>query len=157
MSSLTALSLTTGILCGIWVYFCGAIGILGWVGFAGCTSFFAAGGKKEGFKASVAANISGVFWAMVIIKVSSMLNFPLAGAIMTAVITFIMCIQAKIKYFAFIPGTFVGSFSTFAANGDWKAVLPVLLMGAILGYSCEWTGTWLHKYLEKPEKVEEQT
>lgn len=149
MSSLIALSITTAILCAIWTYLSGVIGILGWIGFAGCTSFFAAGGKKEGFKASIVANITGVFWAMVTIKLSGVLSFSLGAAIATGLITFIMCAQAKNKYLAFIPGTFVGSFSTFAASGDWKSVLIGLILGAILGYACEWTGNKLYEKVKK--------
>lgn len=145
MSSLIALSITTAILCGIWTYLSSVIGILGWIGFAGCTSFFAAGGKKEGFKVSIIANISGVFWAIVTIKLSSILNFNIGPAIATGIITFIMCAQAKNKYLAFIPGTFVGSFSTFAASGNWRVVLLGLMCGALLGYSCEWTGNRLYE------------
>ncbi|BDR67559.1 hypothetical protein N072000002_16740 [Clostridium tetani] len=149
MSSLIALSITTAIFCAIWTYLSGVIGILGWIGFAGCTSFFAAGGKKEGFKASIVANISGVFWAMITIKLSSILNFNSGVAIATGLITFVMCAQAKNKYLAFIPGTFVGSFSTFAAAGDWKVVLLGLICGAFLGYTCEWTGNKLYEKVKK--------
>lgn len=149
MSSLIALSITTAVLCGGWVYVSGIIGLLGWAGFAGCTSYFASGGKKEGLKASMIANVSGVFWAMIAIKFTEMLNFPAAGAIMSAIITFAMCAQAKKKWLAYIPGTFFGSFSTFAANGEWKLVLPSLLLGGLLGYACQWTGEWLFKASNK--------
>ncbi|KAJ50053.1 hypothetical protein BD780_002500 [Clostridium tetanomorphum] len=149
MSSLIALSITTAIFCGVWAYLSGIIGLISWAGFAGCTSFFAAGEKKEGFKVSIIANISGVFWAIVIIKVSNLLSFPIAGAIVTTIVTFAMCVQAKFKLFAHIPGTFIGSFSTFATNGNWKAILPTLIIGAILGYICETSGTWLYNLINK--------
>lgn len=149
MSSLIALSLTTAVLCGVWVYVAGIVGLLGWAGFSGCTSFFAAGGKREGLKKSIIANITGVIWAMIAMKLTPVLNIPAAGAIMTTVITFGMCAQAKNKWLEYIPGTFFGSFSTFAANGDWKVVLPSLLLGGILGYACEWSGAWLFKVVNK--------
>jgi uncharacterized membrane protein YesL len=85
-------------------------------GFAGCTAFFAAGGMKNGgLKTALITGLSGVFWGMVIIAVSSLFVFPQSGTILTALITFIMCIQSKCKYFAYIPGAFIGCFSTFAA------------------------------------------
>ncbi|MCT4544650.1 MAG: DUF1097 domain-containing protein [Vallitalea sp.] len=80
---------------------------------------------------------------MVIIQMCNHMEFTYAGAISTAVITFVMCIQAKIKLFEFIPGTFIGSFSTFASGGDWKAVVPALILGAILALLCESSGIWL--------------
>jgi len=149
MKNLVALSLTTAILCGIWIELSPSLGLLGWAGFAGCTAFFAAGGKFKGFKSAIITNLSGVFWAMIIIQMSNNLEFAHAGAISTAVITFMMCIQAKIKLFEFIPGTFIGSFSTFASGGDWKAVIPALILGAILGYLCESSGTWLFNVTNK--------
>ncbi|MBW6410574.1 DUF1097 domain-containing protein [Clostridium weizhouense] len=153
MSYLFALSLTTAILCGGWIIGADLIGLIGWAGFAGCTTFFAAGGKKSGFKSAICTNMSGVFWAMLSIKISALLGFPLVGALMTVVITFFLCIQSKIKLLAFIPGAFVGSFSTFAANGDWTRLVPSLLLGAVLGFLCEWTGVWLYEKMGKKEQV----
>ncbi|MGK0469204.1 DUF1097 domain-containing protein [Clostridium sp.] len=127
MKKLTVLSLITGILCGLWTASSPSLGLLGWARFAGCTAFFAAGGKLKGFK----------------------------SAITTAVITFVMCIQAKIKLFEFIPGTFIGSFSTFAYGGNWKAVVPALILGAILGLLCESGGTWLFNTTNKNIDSEE--
>lgn len=149
MEYLLALSLTTGVLCGFWMEVSSLFNLLAWAGFAGCTTFFAAGGKKAGFKSAILTNLSGVFWAVVIIQLTMHLEIPHATAIYTAVITFIMCIQSKFSLLKFIPGTFVGSFSTFAAGGDWKAVVPALICGAILGWACESSGTWLYKITNK--------
>ncbi|MCY6484308.1 DUF1097 domain-containing protein [Clostridium aestuarii] len=155
MKNLFALSLTTAILCGIWTGLSPSLGLLGWAGFAGCTAFFAAGGKLKGFKTAIITNLSGVFWAMVIIQICNHMEFAHVGAISTAVITFMMCIQAKIKLFEFIPGTFIGSFSTFASGGDWKAIIPALILGAILGYLCETSGAWLFNVINKNTDSEE--
>ena len=38
MSSLCALSIVTAALCGIWSYLAGIAGLIGWAGFAGCTT-----------------------------------------------------------------------------------------------------------------------
>jgi hypothetical protein len=157
MGSLLSLSTTTAVLCGIWSYVSGIVGLLGWAGFSGCTSYFASGGKKEGLKASLIANTSGVIWAMIAIKLSPVLGIQpeIAGSIMTTIITFGMCIQAKSKLFAYIPGTFFGSFSTFAANGDWKLILPSLLLGGLLGHACQCSGDWLFNLTnKKSEEVE---
>jgi hypothetical protein len=64
-----------------------------------------------------------------------------------------MCLQSKCALFKFIPGTFVGSFSTFAAGGDFKAVAVALVCGAFLGYACEVSGDWLYK-MTNPTKQE---
>jgi len=149
MEYLLALSITTGLLCGVWMEISSMFHLLAWAGFAGCTTFFAAGGKISGFKTAIFTNLSGVFWAVIIIQMTNYLGIPHATAISTALITFIMCMQSKCSLFAFIPGTFVGSFSTFAANGDWVAVVIALLCGAVLGLACETSGTWLHKITNK--------
>ena len=39
MSSLCALSIVTAVLCGIWSYLAGIAGLIGWAGFAGCTTY----------------------------------------------------------------------------------------------------------------------
>jgi len=149
MGYLIALSLTTAVLCGLWIEISAFLGLLAWAGFAGCTSFFAAGGKAKGFKSAVITNLSGVLWAVVTIHLSNLIGFTHAASISTALITFIMCAQSKNKLFEFIPGTFIGSFTTFAAGGDWKAVIPALLCGAVLGYACESSGIWLNKITNK--------
>lgn len=149
MKKLTALSLTTGILCGIWILLSSFLGIPSWVGFAGCTAFFAAGGKVKGFKKAIFTTLIGVFWAMIIITISSYINIPYSSAISTALITFIMCYQANISLFSFIPGTFIGAFSTFAAQGNWKLIVPALILGIILGIACESSGDHLFKTLNE--------
>lgn len=152
MKKLTALSLTTGILCGIWIWLSSFLGIPSWAGFAGCTAFFAAGGQFNGFKKAIATTLVGVFWAMTIITISNYINIVHIGAISTAVITFVMCYQANISLFSFIPGTFIGSFSTFASQGNWKLIVPALILGVILGFICESSGDHLFETLNENEQ-----
>ncbi|WP_052291992.1 DUF1097 domain-containing protein [Natranaerobius thermophilus] len=59
MKQLTALSITTAILCGIWIEVSYFINLPAWAGFAGCTAFFAADGKFEGFKSALFTTLSG--------------------------------------------------------------------------------------------------
>lgn len=150
MSSLFYLSITTAALCGTWVYLANITGLLAWAGFAGCTAFFAAGGiKSGGLKTALITNLSGAFWGMVIIAVSSFIVFPQSGTIITAVITFILCMQSKNKYLAFIPGSFIGCFSTLAAKGNYRILIPSLMLGAFLGLLCEYTGTKMYELMGK--------
>lgn len=137
MNYLMVLSITTGGLCLIWAGLGPEVGLLVWAGFAGCTSFFAAGGKVEGLKKTVAANISGVILATISIYLTGLINVGYIGSIITGIATFIMCAQARFKVLSFIPGAFVGSYCTFAANGEWVVVLISILIGTVLGYCCE--------------------
>lgn len=154
MSQLLPLSIGTALLCGIWVWLSGQFDLLTWGGFAGCTSFFAAGGKITGLKKSLFASLSGVFWAAVIIWLSGVIAFQ-SAAFAVGLVTFCMCYQSRIALFSFIPGTFIGCFSTFAANGDYKIIVPALILGIVLGFLCEHSGSILQKYLFLAKAKEE--
>lgn len=115
MSSLCALSIATAVLCGIWSYLAGIAGLIGWAGFAGCTTYFACG--KHGM-------------------------------------TFVMCIIAKSEWFDFCPGTFMGCFTTFAADGNWRVLAISLVIGAFLGLSCEYGGNWLYQAVNEKKECD---
>lgn len=152
MSVLVAISLTTGILSGLWGWIAVSLGLLSWAGFLGCTSYFAS--PTDGLKGlliSLLTNMSGVFWAMVIIHGSSVIGLDIVGYVITAVVAFFMCIQAKQSWLNYIPGTFIGSCATFAAGGDWQLVVPSLILGGIFGYLMKASGVWVHQRLNQPE------
>ena len=151
MDQLIAASISVGLLSGLWAYLSSALGIITWVGFIGCTTYFAAGGKIEGFQKAVITNLFGVMWAMLIIKGSTLLSFTLAGAILTGIGSFAMCAQARLGFLTFIPGTFAGSCVTFATNGDWQAVIVALLCGAVLGLASDTGGVWLYRLVHGTE------
>ncbi|NFN87972.1 DUF1097 domain-containing protein [Clostridium sporogenes] len=157
MSLLMCISIGVGILSGVWGFVSSYFGLITWVGFIGCTSYYAAGGKLKGLKKSVATNMTGVLWAMLIIITSNYLGFSLAGAIMTGIFSFVMCAQARFELLSFIPGTFCGSCSTFGSNGNWKGVIIALICGAFLGYSSEIGGIWLHKLVGKKAQMKNQS
>lgn len=151
MTVLVAIALTTGILSGIWGWVAISLGLLSWAGFLGCTTYFAS--PKDGVKGlglSIVTNLSGVFWAMVIIHLSSMFSLEIIGYVVTAFVAFMMCVQAKKSWLNFIPGTFIGSCATFASNGDWQLVIPSLILGALFGYTMKTSGLWLHAKLQQP-------
>jgi hypothetical protein len=157
MSRLMALSIVTGVLCGIWVQICVStpLGLLGWAGFAGCTTYFASGKHgTEGFFTAIRQNLFGVLCASIIIWSSGILTFTGAVGFFSGLLTFVMCIGGKSKYLAFIPGTFVGGFSTFAANGDYKGLIISLLLGAALGVACDLGGGLFFDKFGKAETKE---
>ncbi|ENM5770198.1 DUF1097 domain-containing protein [Vibrio mimicus] len=155
MSTLFAIALTTGILSGVWGWVAVSLGLLSWAGFLGCTSYFAS--PKDGVKGlgqSLLTNLSGVFWAMVIIHASQWVGLEIIGYVVTSVVAFMMCIQAKKSWLAYIPGTFIGSCATFAANGDWQLVVPSLILGGLFGYLMKASGLWLYQKLNQPRTVQ---
>ncbi len=146
MNVLLAISITTGILSGVWGWMAFSFGLLSWAGFLGCTSFFASPNSgKRGLVESLLTNLSGVFWAMVIIECSQLINLEIVGYIVTSVVAFFMCIQAKRQLLAYIPGTFIGSCATFASGGDWQLVVPSLILGGVFGFLMKSSGEWLHQ------------
>ena len=137
MNILFAIALTTGILSGIWGWVAVALGLLSWAGFLGCTAYFACpqGGLK-GLAISSCTVMSGVAWALVIIHGS-------------ALVAFLMCIQARRTLLSFVPGTFIGACATFAADGDWRLVIPSLALGLVFGYAMKNSGLWLAARADK--------
>ncbi|UXI04039.1 DUF1097 domain-containing protein [Photobacterium sp. TY1-4] len=152
MSVLVAIAITTGLLSGIWGWVAVSLGLLSWAGFLGCTTYFAS--PKDGLKGlglSIVTNMSGVFWAMVIIHLSTLVGLEVIGYVITAVVAFLMCVQAKQSWLSFIPGTFIGSCATFASGGDWQLVVPSLILGAVFGYCMKASGLWVHKVMTQPK------
>ncbi len=105
MNILLSIAITTGILSGIWGWVAVSLGLLSWAGFLGCTAYFACpqGGLK-GLAISAATLLSGVVWAMVIIYGSALApHLEILGYVITGIVAFLMCIQAKQLLFSFVP------------------------------------------------------
>lgn len=102
-----------------------------------------AGGLK-GLGISLCTLCSGVFWAEIIINGSALQpHMALLGYGLTGVVAFLMCVQACQRWLSFVPGTFIGCCATFAAGGDWRLVIPSLLLGLLFGYGMKNSGLWL--------------
>ena len=136
MNILLSIAITTGILSGIWGWVAVSLGLLSWAGFLGCTL------------------MSGVIWALVIIKGSALApHLEILGYVMTGVVAFLMCIQAKHLLLSFVPGTFMGACATFAGQGEWKLVVPSLALGLLFGYAMKNSGLWLAARREKTQNI----
>ena len=155
MTPLIYIALTTGILSGTWAWMADSLELLNWAGFLGCTSYFATKGDIKSLFQSATTNLTGVGWAMVIISGSALLDSSAIGYVITAIISFMMCVQAKQKILAYIPGTFIGACATFASNGDWKTVAASLLLGAVMGFAMKQSGEWLYQKLALPKPAQE--
>lgn len=113
-----------------------ALGLLSWAGFLGCTAYFACpqGGLK-GLLISTCTVMSGVVWALVIIHGSALApQLEVVSYIMTGVVAFLMCIQAR-------PAD-----SLFCAGYFYRRVCDVCRRRR-LAFSCAFTragpGIWL--------------
>lgn len=145
MNILFSIALTTGVLSALWGWVAVTLGLLSWAGFLGSTAYFACpqGGLK-GLLITLCTLLSGVAWAQLIIHSSAMLpQLTIAGYAITGVVAFLMCMQAKTRLLSFVPGTFIGACATFAGQGDWRLVLPSLLVGLLFGFAMKNCGLWL--------------
>lgn len=161
MSMLFALGLGTGIFCGIWglISSLPSLGLVTWIGFAGCTAYFACGKHGlEGVKTAIFSTMSGMISALFAMFVSGFIPGSIVfAALMTGIISATMCWQAKAKQLWFIPGAFIGCFSTFGAasmglnvlGGDLPKVIISFLCGAILALCCDTSGQCFFKKFGK--------
>lgn len=124
MKSLTALSLSIGVLGGVATFL--ALGPLSswffiWGAFIAWAAFFALGGDDEASKNVMICGIFGVFlaWLAAVIIVSlpavaGQIGLPAWAAIVVAITVFILCIAANIEALSSIPASVLGYASTFA-------------------------------------------
>ena len=157
MNVILAIAITTGILSGIWGWVAVSLGLLSWAGFLGCTAYFACptGGLK-GLLVSACTTMSGVIWALVIIYGSALApHLEIVSYVMTGIVAFLMCIQAKQLLLSFVPGTFIGACATFAGQGDWQLVVPSLAVGLLFGYAMKNSGLWLANRKARTQAVKE--
>lgn len=143
--TLLSLALTTGILSGLWGWTADSFGLISWMGFLGCTAYFAC--PQGGFKGlfiSLFTLCSGVLWALIIIHGSAVVqHLDIINYVLTAIVAFMMCLQARHTLLSFVPGTFIGACATFAHQGDWPIVIASLLPGLLFGFGMKNSGLWL--------------
>jgi len=94
--------------------------------------------------------MSGVVWAEVIIYGSALSpHLSIVSYLLTGIVAFLMCIQAKNLLLSFVPGTFIGACATFAGQGDWRIVVPSLAVGLLFGYAMKNSGLWLAAWRDR--------
>ncbi len=149
MDMLIALGLSIGVLIAIWTYI--ALGVAAlpvWAGIVAWGAFFAAGGKTEGLMKTLAATLSGVFWAFVALWAWNQFGNGnvLILSILVGIIAFIMVVQAKVPALSFIPGAFLGAATAVSVvvgaaqmypEGRWLKTIIALVVGALFGYVSE--------------------
>ena len=141
MDLLLALGISIGVLIAGWTYVALGPGSLPvWAGIVAWGCFFAAGGKMNGLTKTIAANLSGVLWAYLALKLAGNAGLPMLSAAV-GVAALIMVLQAKLPPLSFIPGAFLGAATAVSvvvgANGSWTKTIIALVAGAVLGYISE--------------------
>jgi hypothetical protein len=136
MGYISVAGITVGILAGAWVYVSVPLGISAFAGFLGWSSYFAAGGGKNGAFKALCSSASGVFWGVAFVVLSPCVP-PQYGVVIIAILAAIMCWQAKFPPLSFIPGTFIGNACFYANGNDWKGAAAGLLCGTSLGLASD--------------------
>lgn len=157
MSKSMTTALGVGFGCLLWSLASTLAAFPAWMGFVGCTAYFAAGGGKTGVLKALCSNWTGIFWAMGVILLygtGPLQNATVSlvvGALAVGFIAWIMTYQSKINVLENVPCTFMGCFSTFAAGGDWKILLIGVTIGVGLGFTCDYSGRYFHRLWGTPE------
>lgn len=154
-----SVSIGSAIICGIWTW----LGLLGataypeyfavWAGFVGCTSYFVAGCGRNGFIRSLVSNYSGVLIGTTIVLLGNAYPGIVPAAICTGFFSGVICFITHCDLTKFSTCTFMGGFSLFAAttyseaggNPNWKMLLICLLLGNVVGLSCDLLGGFIYK------------
>jgi hypothetical protein len=156
MSALLALSLSVGILGGIWALIALwpiAGYALVWTGFIAAGSFFAAGGDTKAISKTIAGMIYGAILAWIALLIIKNVAVPLPGAIWPAIVVgvtvFCLPIIASIEWLSVVPANVYGyaamagytlegkHLDTLTAVDRTNPIVPTIVsivLGAILGY-----------------------
>ncbi len=140
---LLCLALSTGVLSGVWAWLAEQLVLMSWIGFLGCTTYFAIPSKGlAGLCRGMAANISGASWAAIAIALTTSTGFSYA-AVITGAISFMMCAQSRLRALCFVPGSFIGACALFGSQSEWLSVVLTLCLGGIFGFLMQSSGTWM--------------
>lgn len=147
-----ATALGVGLGCLLWSIISTLFAFPAWMGFVGCTAYFAAGAGKTGGLKALCSNWAGICWAMLVFWLygtNFMQDATLAligGALSVGFIAWAMTYQSKIDLLSNVPNTFMGCFATFAANGDWQTLGLGVTLGVGLGFVCDYSGRYLFQF-----------
>ena len=124
MNALNAISLSVGLLVGIWCF--ATLGflepkVMTWITFLTWASFFAAGGGRAGMVKAIASAFAGALVSALVVWLNGQLGGGVQGigllifSGLLAVLGWVLCQLSKVDLFSFIPGAFIGAASFFGA------------------------------------------
>jgi len=136
---LLPISLSIGILAGIWTYVSITCGLLPWPAFVGWAIFFFAGANKEALVKTLPPILVGLALGYLTILANTALKGDtLILALLVVVLAFILTFMMNISWLATAPAGFAMVATLFGAAGDpVKAAVP-LIIGLLLGYVSVW-------------------
>ncbi len=128
-------AIVIGFVSALWAGLAPLVGLSVWAGFAGFTAYFATG--KHGVGAlglTWATNLVGVLFGAAISGSGAALGGLLGSAVAVWVGVTLVVLVGSLRWFSSIPGIFVGIYTYFAIDGDWRLLVPSLVLGAVFGF-----------------------
>lgn len=137
MKKTIAIAVSSCIVAALWTFISFSLGLITVAGFLAWSSFFAAGGGKNGFKKALTANISGICIGFLGDQLANSLQTyvepKISYTIGNGLGSMVICLNSKFKALDFIPGSFIG-WSAFIASGlNFKLTLISMLCGSLCG------------------------
>jgi len=132
------LSLSIGILAGIWTYLSVILGLLTWPAFVGWAIFFFAGGNKEALAKAFPPLLTGLILGYLTVLANTALSGDtLILSILVVVLAFIMTFMMNVPLLATAPAAFAAAAVYFGVGDPIKAGIP-LIIGLLLGLVSVW-------------------
>lgn len=161
MSLTVALSISIGVVSGLWMIIAHYLGLTGltffivpaWAAFVGMPLYFASGGGKKGLSKTLAANAGGALMSIVMLLIADFFGFlggPFDIALGVGLGSLIIVCYSKFDLLSYVPGGFGGCASAFGFGAGKNfpmvaAVIIALFSGAILGYIADVWGNAMAK------------
>ncbi len=153
MSPLIAIAITTGILSAVWGWVAVTLGLISWVGFLGCTSYFASSGGYKALLQTLLCNASGMLWALLLIHGDAWWGAGVAGYLMTGVVA-TPDVRAGQAAVARLHSRHLRRLLRhLRCGGEWRLILPSLIIGALFGYLMKASGLWLSRKTQKTQAI----
>lgn len=133
--ALLPVALSIGVLCGVWFQITVMQPwLIAWVGYAGWSSFYYAGGDTAALKKSLAANIAGMTQGAIFFFLWTKVGGGnlLALSAIIGVYCFVMTIEGNIPLLATIPGQFAGAAVYFGNLGAHDGAIWVALLSTLV-------------------------
>ncbi len=136
--ALFPLSLSIGILAGIWFYLSVVLGLLAWPAFVGWALFFLAGGNKEALVKALPPVLVGlVLGYLTVFANTALKGDTLVLSILVVILAFVMTFMMNIPWLATAPAAFAAAAVYFGIGDPIKAGVP-LILGLFFGIVSVW-------------------
>lgn len=142
---LLPLSLSIGILVGIWTWISGTFGLLTWPCLVGWALFILLGANKEAILKAILPIIWGTLLAFITASVLTAINASLiVTSLLFLILAFVVTFSMNISWLAAAPAGFCAVACFFAVGDPIKSVIP-MICGVLLGFISFWVVSLFNK------------